>query len=1660
MLQGCIQAPSSTRKATVSSASTTASKGNTTTVPPTFAADENLYWYTTSKIIGTVTINKDSQDIIYLRGKSVNDFLNSIDINGTEYFRKQYCMVGNFSNNNTYKQVRVRAIPTYVTTSTKAIERILRIDIPSATDNSSACKFTTIDTILPATAAFSLPDICSTCSGQVTTTNLNLFEAQTSNLVKIQASQLNLSTMLLKVDLTSNSTDPNSSCTNSFCAAKGFDCCISGQCANDATEKTNASSDLQYTQAKKDYATNPLSFINYPNIFYICSNIAHIPPATTTPTTTTPTADALARVAKYLTDYTCISSPVSQNGVSTCLTYTATKKRLAIACGCTAADDQMDVKCPDWGVIPVYPAGALKTNANITDFTCYTPAPPNQVGPITNLNVSVPNRSSPHRFYSSNGLNYDDISGLNTKFPSTIQEGDDFFYLDEFNKIGPVNGSYNINSVIGKMTIDLSHALPAKVVTVELGKTYIVSATSGFFTPCAQCVKDSWFQSFSAYPSSKSGVGLQAVGYSTSRDTYSGNSTFGNYEDTKFGRACFVPVTMLALSHKKDAVLQTQRQNRLKTQAAYYINGYQRDWYGFNKDALIGSYDGVTWFAIGSGRRTTATSSKLFLALNASFLDLVDKTDTIVNIIPDFSANTAADYDYDPELSLTDPHQNTGASCQKFHQCNADADCVAQLGWEYVCTDASQVKTKWPVYNSDGLESTNQEITGSLFEILKDTISTSSVKRCVYRGAGAPCKRDYSSLTESTKKPLTCAPNFYCASLTTNKFNDELVRSPNELDDILYGMETNILGRPLNYVKGSKSLTAEIIANIKYNASSAIGLTSGASDDMGICRPGKFLSATALTAHGNGDASKRTDYISQIGSCDSTAIDTTRFVTCPSFDDNQNYAATVINQTSQNSCGGEAKHTNTHISAFKSIEGLPLLNLQNIDQPILAQDACLRRAGSICHSDLDCGPNKMHEDTVGSIDMQYFGGTEAEQSYWRESLICGQATATPTPGTAGYLTYNLSDNRCCREIGKNFSMVTQGAKSIVPENAGSNETLSAGKFTYKDPTAANRYSRYTISKTALGDPTTIPVVSTTLEPTKNQWKVVNETGSLTCCGGGWIRKFADGTHDWRVRKRLSLDATNFNCLNFRSPLADQNYSNFSSDNINSRSYQRDFGLLCKSPSEGGCLQIPYQPSSAFTILSPIPYDPSTKVKGDAQPSSGFTRLDTSPTVDPINGTIPWTQYLNSDVPYMPLPYYFTPIPYDLDPKTNKSYNFFTNRDFDYGVSFYLPSYISWIGPAGNGSLGFGAKVYIKYFYDAPRLPEYSSELDYASSADCANVLRGSTIPIDALGASEKYCVINDPLYSDRPIVNIEAAHGAGQTWKYAGVVIDFQPVEIRKSLKVSEPGNALYYLSKLARMELIGIPQITYEPLYCNNNQNNLVPGIFKSNIKTRSDFTTGAPTYSSDFNQRYDEDGSANTSDSGGYGNSERKFTYQDKVDHPAIFSSRDFTCCTPLGKTPTTAANCCSGFSAVGSAGTTICKMPKGTDLNVYFNKFVSSEGVGDAQPGGGLTFKGADADVDFNPYTGEPKYRNSTYDKLVALGNSYCDGGKVGTGGAFGAFPPEPFSGSYNVPSGATGNLEDSFPMSIVDSIVDFQTSDPSLGKVPFDDGFKWNHHYYCK
>ena len=571
---------------------------------------------------------------------------------------------------------------------------------------------------------------------------------------------------------------------------------------------------------------------------------------------------------------------------------------------------------------------------------------------------------------------------------------------------------------------------------------------------------------------------------------------------------------------------------------------------------------------------------------------------------------------------------------------------------------------------------------------------------------------------------------------------------------------------------------------------------------------------------------------------------------------------------------------------------------------------------------------------------------------------------------------------------------------------------------------------------------------------------MNETGSSNCCGGGWIRKFSDGSHDWKVKNRLSIDASNFSCINFRSPLASSSYNSFTADQVVQSTYNQEFSLFCKSPGQGGCLQVPFQEINGYTILFPKKYEPSAaenfpydRVRADAL-APGYTRLDTMPLGDVESGN--YIFQMNSDVPYQPVAFTFSQ-PYDLyifPDGSRRPLPFMVDKTTDYGLHIYLPAYI----PYTNNDLPAGSKIYVNYQLENGSYEFEDITGSKAVQANCDEITSYSSPtgqPIDKIRITdekEQWCISSNSDTQNRPMLSVKADQT--RTWKLASVVIDFKPIEHKTAPAslTTIPGNPYYYLTKLGRLELIGIPQITYEPLYCSLDNQKLVPGIFSSAITTRDQFLAASFVNSTDTIKMYDEDGTVSPVDD--KGNPENRVTYQDKLAHGAVFSSKDFACCTPLGRKTTSGAKCCSG-SATTTNGVMTCKIPSGTDLNVYFNKFVSSEGVGVEEPGGGLLVTGTEDEIDFNQYTGEPKMRTSTYLKLEELGRAYCASGVVGNGGAFGQFPPEPYSG-YTTPTGS--NIV--FPISIVDSIIDSEAGSNNVGKQAFDSGFRWDHHYYCK
>ena len=469
-LQSCIANSPKTKKMVTTAASTSANPAG-----PNFTSEDTLYWFTSVKENNILTINKNSENVVFLRGSSIHNFLVSTDSNTKlPYYQspKAFCLIGQYGKVEAgLKQLRLRAVPIFNTNySTRITERFFRIDVPSASENADTCGGVKADGMSADQAAFTPEGICFNCKLSVATSlSLKLFQREkgkSTEMEQIPVNQLPLTTLSLKIDLKSSSSADVTSCSNNTCEAKGFDCCIQGQCVKDATVKSSVNNQTPgYSQAMSEYYADPLSFLKWPNIFNICANTTHIPPPTsggikctnslcqtkgldcciqdqcvkdaslkstakdnmnvynnakndynTDPlnflkwpnvfnicvnvnphnppaiideTIPTPLTEAEKRIATYLTDYNylknnlCLSQDPEATGpvVDECRRI---NKKLAIACGCPATydDNTRAIKCPNWGVKPIYKSSEVDNN--IVDFYCYAPIPENPIGPITN----------------------------------------------------------------------------------------------------------------------------------------------------------------------------------------------------------------------------------------------------------------------------------------------------------------------------------------------------------------------------------------------------------------------------------------------------------------------------------------------------------------------------------------------------------------------------------------------------------------------------------------------------------------------------------------------------------------------------------------------------------------------------------------------------------------------------------------------------------------------------------------------------------------------------------------------------------------------------------------------------------------------------------------------------------------------------------------------------------------------------------------------------------------------------------------------------------------------------------------------------------------------------------------------------------------------------
>jgi len=851
-------------------------------------------------------------------------------------------------------------------------------------------------------------------------------------------------------------------------------------------------------------------------------------------------------------------------------------------------DDLCNCGGPFCGLEPV---ASPNNPTEVVDFRCIYPEPENNFPFDQRVIVSAKN--APERFFDENGLNQETISIDTPEQEKSNDDGVAFRYVDK-DKLKPNNVDQYIGfqEIYGRQDIGSLDARPPTTLTIEKGKTYDIFVDQGTFSTCSNCGNDYYSTILKLFPDNFSarGAGYRSTAQET--DPFTGNKF--PMHDLIFGRACFVPATMIPWAHKSYSNSRNQRKNRKMAQHFLFSNGYKRDWFGFNYGSLIGSFDGVSWFAVGNQRRILAKSNKLYLAINSYYSDLNQSNAFVVHVVEGSLIVGSGS-------QVTTDDESDGATCREFHQCDYDTDCAAQLGWDYVCETVDNYQSNWPMFARDGSELPGTGDNRISFNKILSNPQTG--KRCIYRGAGAPCHTATSgSFTTSTylssgsNGSIMCAPNYYCQTLDTEDavFNNRISRyakSPayqNESEDVaddeldLIGLGARLLGRPFSY--NGKEALIDDNNNMLSNFSS--------NNLEGICLPGK---ATNMYIPGNEKFPKRNslppsptdtgDKLTGQGMTQDGNQSTTNYLSmCPVFENdadggfgNYFYKKNSVFDITDTSTEFFKKTIEqvTSSNMLEIFEGPDFIDEnesllkdydnRHVEEFIHDKNKCLRLPGAVCHSNLDCASNEKITNLTKIIDIENdesLNGDDNlnryEAEFWQNTLICSQLYPK------GHEKYELKKNRCCRDNSLDFSiptlMLNGNAPYLTDKSIYSSKNplfwplLNTYPQNLGGTTSLNDFSRLS-ALSLMVNKTSDPLYQTLISPEPNdcssapnslsgsavcadhstnylnETKKIQEYGKKMCCSKHFVRNWHEGNGGGHGYDPKKLN--DFNLENFR-----------------------------------------------------------------------------------------------------------------------------------------------------------------------------------------------------------------------------------------------------------------------------------------------------------------------------------------------------------------------------------------------------------------------------------------------------------------------------------------------------------------------------------------------
>lgn len=815
-------------------------------------------------------------------------------------------------------------------------------------------------------------------------------------------------------------------------------------------------------------------------------------------------------------------------------------------------------------------------NGSVIDYICDYPDSEDNA-PLFKV-VALDTRTIPHRFFDTNGLHHTNLNGVGD------QEGNEFEYTNnDLLKPNNISQYIGFNEIYGTLNT-YTGVEPAQEVEVVKNKSYDIFVDNGVYSTCLQCGNDYFNNLLKLFPDSF------PFDFGGGHRPNQGTDVFSSPEnreyrrdDLLFGRACWVPATMIPWTHRGQSDPQTQRLDRLSAQHFMYANGYQRDWYGFDYGSVIGSFDGVLWFSIGNKRKITAKSNKLYLAVNAPFADLAVVNSFQVTIQD--SVTTIED-NVLPSSNI----ETTGAECQKHHLCDTDQDCAAQLGWDYSCESVSGLTSPWPSFDSSATEIPGDEQVFNLASLF--TTGGGTTKRCVYRGRGALCIGGYetsdpdNTFTGTTTDGLhACSNNNYCQQFEdgslVDKFNTKISRYgksvPNQnvnsdgtfgsLDYI--GLHSRTIGRPHDW-NGTDEIPSTARSNLTSNKV------------FSMCIPGRDPADNTLleTHRAVPLATDDGDKINGMGVTPSGTATDEYYSSCSVFGSDGNYLyksqasnTLLSNSAITNLAGNQAISTNA-LSIFESSsltdeEITKNFNAEQIDELYFEENRCLRAPGSTCFSNMDCAANTYFVDKVSVLDSESATVqaliNKYEVQFWQEELVCSQADA---PGDEDY---DLKNNKCCRETNNIITVATatfSPGGGTVDVDTTNLPGLTTNGIGLNDPLRYSRMSTIWDLRTGVqaANHPVLQVQEADACPTggnascgdvtnlDQQYNTLSAIGERTCCSGHWVREFSDSNgrgHKWGPEKLQTIPVESFRCYNWSQCSGGTCGSNFTCDHTDS-----------------------------------------------------------------------------------------------------------------------------------------------------------------------------------------------------------------------------------------------------------------------------------------------------------------------------------------------------------------------------------------------------------------------------------------------------------------------------------------------------------------------------